>query len=769
MPTLNALQIPPPENWQDFESLCCDLWRELWQDPNAQRYGREGQEQSGVDIFGRPRQGTEWAGIQCKLKNQLLGKRLKRKEIEMEVKKARRFNPRLASFTIATTAPRDVQAQETAREITEKNKKQDLFTVSIISWEDIIDQLSSFPELLAKHYPGLQLADRSTRSSLIRNNYLRNVWSRLLPLPLLGVGGDASRREDVPLSAVYTALDVTAEIRMPGDETVYFSRSLPEMFMGLRGEENYLNDLWQRTWEEAVVSVRTGRPENWRRRCTALEAAAAAPRLVLLGPAGSGKSTFARYLTLSLAGEALGREEANLSLLNNISNGEKQESLAWPHGAPLPVFIELRQFVRSKVFPKMREVEEARHLLDFFETVWKEQPGLGDLFREALAVPTGALVVLDGFDETPAAEKSRERLRSVISSFVRRFPECRIMITSRPYSYARGSPWRLDYEGFEEATLAPFDSAQAQIFIGGWYRHLAQRGQTSLDQAQRRSRDLVREIESTEYLTPLAERPLMLTMMTDLHAAGGGRLRGGRASLYERSVELLLDRWNELRDVPEGGTVAEELGMDVDQIRSALEWLAYEVHLERGSAKGASDAEITDIELWTALGKERSKENLVDERRIMDYLHQRSGILLGVSPTRFRFPHRSYQEYLAACYLIKNKFPNLLRDVVRRDPLLWREVVLHAADKVASTPFMVWALLETLVPDAPPKTVEASNPQLAQAFEEGPEACPTRKASSGCCSRATGAGSWSALCGRRKATAPGRPRCAASRGWLASA
>ena len=33
--------------------------------------------------------------------------------------------------------------------------------------------------------------------------------------------------------------------------------------------------------------------------------------------------------------------------------------------------------------------------------------------------------------------------------------------------------------------------------------------------------ELAREIEATDYLKPLAERPLMLTMMADLHATSG--------------------------------------------------------------------------------------------------------------------------------------------------------------------------------------------------------------------------------------------------------
>lgn len=54
MSNLSNFQHPPPKNWQDFESLCHDLWKEIWKDPNAQKNGRSGQEQHGVDVFGQP-------------------------------------------------------------------------------------------------------------------------------------------------------------------------------------------------------------------------------------------------------------------------------------------------------------------------------------------------------------------------------------------------------------------------------------------------------------------------------------------------------------------------------------------------------------------------------------------------------------------------------------------------------------------------------------------------------------------------------------------
>jgi hypothetical protein len=234
------------------------------------------------------------------------------------------------------------------------------------------------------------------------------------------------------------------------------------------------------------------------------------------------------------------------------------------------------------------------------------------------------------------------------------------------------------------------------------------------EQAEGLTESLVGEIERTDYLQPLAERPLMLSMMADLHWASGGRFRGGRAGLYEESVRLLLDRWNDARERGEGTgekkTAAEHLGMRIDKIRSALEELAYEVHRERGRESGTDPSEITVRELSDVLRKHRRppSEQRVDEWQVSEYLHQRSGILVGESSKLFRFPHRSYQEYLAACHLFQIGFPTLLLDEVRSDPTLWREVVQLAVGK-AETPFTAWAILAGLVPKLPEPEPSASS------------------------------------------------------------
>jgi hypothetical protein len=56
MPTPTTWIYPKPQNWDEFEDIVWDLFRRNWQDEDAQRYDRSGQEQHGIDVYGRPKE-----------------------------------------------------------------------------------------------------------------------------------------------------------------------------------------------------------------------------------------------------------------------------------------------------------------------------------------------------------------------------------------------------------------------------------------------------------------------------------------------------------------------------------------------------------------------------------------------------------------------------------------------------------------------------------------------------------------------------------------
>src|SRR5579862_9747214 len=149
----DELQIPPPRYWQQFEDLCLNLFRQVWDDATAQKNGRTGQPQNGTDISGTL--DGACVGVQCKGKDSGLGATLTGQELRDEVEKAKGFKPPLATWTLVTSAPKDAKIEELARLITVQHQADGLFTVRVLGWEDVVSLIDSYPSVIEHHYPHL--------------------------------------------------------------------------------------------------------------------------------------------------------------------------------------------------------------------------------------------------------------------------------------------------------------------------------------------------------------------------------------------------------------------------------------------------------------------------------------------------------------------------------------------------------------------------------------------------------------------------------------
>src|ERR1035438_4402625 len=143
--------LPPPNEPGAFESLCLDLWKEIWRDPGAQKNGRRGQPQAGVDVYGQ--QDGRWVGVQCKQKDGQLRSKVTVKELEREVSEALTFKPKLTAFILATSGPTDGKVQQRARELTDQHRAKGLFTVEVWSWEKIWHEMYGRRALLKRIQP----------------------------------------------------------------------------------------------------------------------------------------------------------------------------------------------------------------------------------------------------------------------------------------------------------------------------------------------------------------------------------------------------------------------------------------------------------------------------------------------------------------------------------------------------------------------------------------------------------------------------------------
>lgn len=392
---------------------------------------------------------------------------------------------------------------------------------------------------------------------------------------------------------------------------------------------------------------------------------------VLLGEVGSGKTTFVSYLTYRLA--------------DSFVNSTPMIDVPAIFRGRLPIRVVLR-----KTIPHI-DVNEGKGDAEIIWNTLRDefQRYLGASSAEKLASCFPAwlrgrrlVVLFDGLDEIP--ETKRDRLLEALQAFLKTLPDaCWAMVTARPYSYA-APRWNLP--GFRVWELAEFDQSQIKNFVEHWYQAVRPVFNWDEQEALRRSERLVDAVEEQSYLVGLAKRPLLLTLMATLHSSWG-HLPDDRANLYEEAVKLLLSRWQSGRmpDKDDGATsMGRALGLPENCIRLALERLAYRTH-ERQWREHANTGigGLADIPLNDVFrGFDDCTPDDLNPRVLVRYLQNRAGLLIEREEGIYTFPHRSFQEYLAACYLTNQvEYSKELYNLVCQDVDWWREVALLSIGK----------------------------------------------------------------------------------------
>ncbi|WP_295414068.1 SUMF1/EgtB/PvdO family nonheme iron enzyme [uncultured Thiodictyon sp.] len=313
--------------------------------------------------------------------------------------------------------------------------------------------------------------------------------------------------------------------------------------------------------------------------------------------------------------------------------------------------------------------------------------------------------MLDGLDEAPDAHDHRAQIKHVVEDFAAVFSRCRFLITSRTYAYQR-QEWRID--GFAEVSLRPFRRGQVRDFADAWYAHMVELLRLPPAAARDRAEVLTHTVARNERIRELADRPLLLTLIAQLQTEGGAGLPERREEIYDKAVEMLLTKWEtmKVRERADGTkeiepSLAEWLNAGRNDIRRQLNRLAFAAHRDQPELTGTADIrQETLICALLAAGTPRADLNVGLLER---YLRDRAGILAFHGVGMYRFPDRSIQEYLAACHLTDDEFPDQLAYLARADPNRWREVTLLASAKAArGSSLSAWAVADTLCPAPPP-------------------------------------------------------------------
>jgi formylglycine-generating enzyme required for sulfatase activity len=233
--------------------------------------------------------------------------------------------------------------------------------------------------------------------------------------------------------------------------------------------------------------------------------------------------------------------------------------------------------------------------------------------------------------------------------------------------------------------LADLDDDQIEQFIRAWYAALVRRKWRSPGEVEPKIDDLLKARQRRDLL-PLARNPLLLTLMATLHT-NRGRLPDDRADLYNDSVDLLMVRWNQ--QVGADKALLDELnvpGLKLSSLREVLEALAYQVHAENVGQEGTADiGEGRMLQAFRPLLNDSWNKAAV----VVDYIEKRAGLLLGqgekAGERQFTFPHRTFQEFLAACHLAGQVQLNEIGvRLVRQHAGHWKEVLVLTARQAKS-------------------------------------------------------------------------------------
>jgi hypothetical protein len=362
-------------------------------------------------------------------------------------------------------------------------------------------------------------------------------------------------------------------------------------------------------------------------------------RLALIGVPGSGKSTLLRHVALHPEGPGGKRRQRTL-----------------------PVLLRLRECSASIIG------DPAPHLPEMINDRLGRLPVPPPHDWFARQLTEGRCVIMfDGLDEI-AGEQDRQTIVTWITEQMELYPGNDYLVTSRPRGYRENPLLRAD-----QLQLREFTPEQVRRFIRDWYRateivtsgHKSEHnsGNPTTPPVTDEAEDLIRRLEDNSPLSDFAVNPLLLTMIAIVHRYNNGVLPDTRAELYAEMCEVLLERPEHAKPLPELLLPGQKEAVLADLAFTMMSRTTFDLP----AAEAAQVASSSLAALSSSLDASRFLENVRD-----------SGLLVESERGAYSFAHPTFQEYLAAVGVRDPARRQILLDSVRST--WWREtIVLYSA------------------------------------------------------------------------------------------
>ncbi|MEV8053822.1 NACHT domain-containing protein [Streptomyces bacillaris] len=332
-------------------------------------------------------------------------------------------------------------------------------------------------------------------------------------------------------------------------------------------------------------------------------------RLLLRGPAGSGKSTLVQWLALNAARQSFG-----------------DELTGW--NRCVPFVLRLRAFTALDVLPSPA---------DFLRAAGVPLHGSAPAgWADRLMRQGRALVLVDGVDEVP--DRLRKRTERWLKDLVVAYPRAKYVVTTRPSAVPE--TW-LSASGFEPHTLLAMRQEDVRAFIGHWHRAAgsecgSEEERTELDRYENALR---RAVGTRRDLGLLATNPLMCALLCALNRDRRMQLPRARKELYDAALDMLLVRRDTEREI----VGVEGVDLTREEQTALLQRLAYWL-IRNGLVEARQGEAVGLLTEWLrAMSQVRGTPD-----QVFTHLLNRSGLLREPAPGSVGFVHRTFQDYLGA-------------------------------------------------------------------------------------------------------------------------
>ncbi|MFC9803654.1 NACHT domain-containing protein [Streptomyces bacillaris] len=332
-------------------------------------------------------------------------------------------------------------------------------------------------------------------------------------------------------------------------------------------------------------------------------------RLLLRGPAGSGKSTLVQWLALNAARQSFG-----------------DELTGW--NRCVPFVLRLRAFTALDSLPSPA---------DFLRATGIPLHGSAPAgWADRLMHQGRALVLVDGVDEVP--DRLRKRTERWLKDLIVAYPRAKYVVTTRPSAVPE--TW-LSASGFEPHTLLAMRQEDVRAFIGHWHRAARSECGSEEERAEldRYENALRRAVGTRRDLGLLATNPLMCALLCALNRDRRMQLPRARKELYDAALDMLLVRRDTEREI----VGVEGVDLTREEQTALLQRLAYWL-IRNGLVEARQEEAVGLLTEWLrAMSQVRGTPD-----QVFTHLLNRSGLLREPAPGSVGFVHRTFQDYLGA-------------------------------------------------------------------------------------------------------------------------